>query len=319
LSKKDSQHLNELKKLLDDAGGDQIFACIQDLISNGLSLSRFSKGEMMPTRQDITQFLAAWFRHINVSPDACRDWLIKYCGDVLSAISSSSLSQIRHSTRSNVKYIYRAEVPFDCGCENNAFRAACTRECPVYEEMQIRSRKPKERGTSRLCELEPRPKVNSAEIAILPVKELYKEQFENGLKLIEVSLRQGLAKKEIIVLLNDRGFKTRTGRTWTNPILSSEIRRRNWEQLGKSANSTYGPDALSGDHGRSVSSLKVKELYSEQFERALNLVEESLRKGLDRKKIVSLLNDRGLKTRTGRMWTIQGLRLEIQKNNLTEP
>lgn len=233
MSEKNSPHLNALKHLLDDAGKAQIFPCIQDLVSNGLVPFRFSDGETMPTRQDITQFLAAWLRHIGVSPDACSEWLIGYCVDILSPISSSSLSQIRHSTRSNIKYINRSEVAFDCGCEHNAFKAACSRSCPVYDEMEIRRNEPKKREIRQIPRPETLPKERAVVIPELPVKAVYGEQFEAGLKFIEESVRQGVALKKIVALLNDRGLKTRTGRQWTYPILTAEIHKNNLDALVK--------------------------------------------------------------------------------------
>ena len=227
MQKKASPHLHNLKALIEDADSGQIFSCIQDLVSNGLTLSRFPDGESRPTRQDVTQFVAAWFRHIGGSPDACRDWLIEYCVDVLSPISSSSKSQIRHSTRSNIKYIYRSEVPFDCGCENNLFRAACRKECPLYEEMRVRYIKRKEREANRSYEPEPPAKDHGVGIVRPAVKELNREQFEKGLTFIAERLRRGVARKKIVALLNDGGFKTRTGKNWTYSVLNLEIHKNN--------------------------------------------------------------------------------------------
>jgi hypothetical protein len=229
----DSPHLTSLRALLDDVDKARIYPCIQDLVANGLTLSRFADGAMRPTRQDITQFIAAWLRHIGIPSDRYSDWLVRYCIDVLSPISSSSPSQIRHSTRSNIKYIQRSEVDFECACEHNVFKADCSRDCPVYDEMEIRSKEPKKRELKQLSQSEMPPKEGASDIQELPVKEIYREQFEEGLKVIRENLRQGMAIKKMVDFLNDRGLKTRTGRNWTYAILNSEIHKHRLDTIEK--------------------------------------------------------------------------------------
>ena len=60
----------------------------------------------------------------------------------------------------------------------------------------------------------------------LQVKEKYKEQFGKALEYMEEKVGQGISKKDLVVLLNNQGFKTRTGRPWTYPILLTEIKAR---------------------------------------------------------------------------------------------
>jgi len=91
-----------------------LFSCIKDLILNGFDLSRFTQEESKPTRQDVTQYIAKWFKYTGVSKDQCSEWLIDYSINVLSEISNSSISRIRHSTKSNIKYIYNSENHFEC-------------------------------------------------------------------------------------------------------------------------------------------------------------------------------------------------------------
>jgi hypothetical protein len=57
------------------------------------------------------------------------------------------------------------------------------------------------------------------------VKEMYQEQFEKAMKFAFEKLNQGIARKRIVRLLNEEGFKTRTGRIWTLSILSGELKR----------------------------------------------------------------------------------------------
>ncbi|MEW6219092.1 MAG: hypothetical protein AB1634_06095 [Thermodesulfobacteriota bacterium] len=57
----------------------------------------------------------------------------------------------------------------------------------------------------------------------------------------------------------------------------------------------------------------VKRIYREQFENALQLICRELAKGTPAARILTLLHEEGLKTRTGREWRLGTLRLEILK------
>jgi len=220
-------HLNRLKRILRESDEKYLFPCIEDLVTNGLNSARFSSEDHRPSRQDITQYLAAWLRHIGISADDCRDWMIEYCVDVLSTISSSSNSQIRHSTKSNIKYIYKSDVSFECGCENNIFKASCDRNCPVYEEMSDKYKERKAREAER--SYEPEPIHHEEQIKTLSVKQKYRAQFEKALEVVQEHVKKGVSKQDIVTFLNDRGFKTRTGRNWTYSILQSELKK--WPDL----------------------------------------------------------------------------------------
>ncbi len=60
--------LTVLIDVLGDRGAEKIYLCIQDLVNNGLVLSRFSDDDRTPQRQDITQYLAAWCRQCRADP-----------------------------------------------------------------------------------------------------------------------------------------------------------------------------------------------------------------------------------------------------------
>lgn len=222
-----SSHLKALKKILQSKQKNSLFLCVNDLVKNGLTLSRFSGEQRRPSRQDITQFIAAWFKYIGVSPDECREWMIEYCLDKLSVISSSSKSQIRHSTKSNIKYIYRSDVTFDCGCENNVFKAVCDRNCPVYDEMDEKYQERIAREANKSYEIITRP--SKPEVMLPPplVKEQYKDQFEKALEVAINCRKQGDKIKKIVELLNAQDLKTRTGRKWTYPLLQNELKKLN--------------------------------------------------------------------------------------------
>ena len=226
---------DKLRALLGDRGEDALFPCIQDLVTSGLQTSRFSPAEGVPNRQDVTQYLAAWSRFAGLDQETCRRWLSDYAVAMLSPISKSSPSGIRHSTKSNVKYIYRDEVAFACGCEANQFRARCSDTCPVYEEMKRKPVKAKDEGASAVRHAFPD---ELAELAPARLKERYQEQFQAATELLRRELEKGTKRATIVDILNQRRMKTRTGREWTVGILSAEIR--------KLPSGTASPPRLSG-------------------------------------------------------------------------
>ena len=221
-------YLNILRKILTENNEKYLFPCIMDLVANGLNLERFSNEDRIPSRQDITQYLAAWFKHTGLSSDECRKWMINYCAGKLSAISSSSKSRIRHSTKSNIKYIYKSDVIVNCRCEKNLFKAPCDPTCPLYEEMTHRAKeneaitilKPKKKVVHRVTD-------ESVTDEIVPIyvsiKEKYREQFKKAMEVVHNQLQQRVHKNEIVNLLNNSGFKTRTGKEWSYSILMSEL------------------------------------------------------------------------------------------------
>ena len=221
-------YLDSLRKLLANNSGEYLFPCIVDLVSNGLVLERFTDDDSIPSRQDVTQYIAAWLKYTGLSADECQEWMIEYCIGVLSTISSSSKSQIRHSTKSNIKYIYKSDVAFDCSCEKNRFRATCESTCPIYDEMSEKASRNKEKSAVETYE-----KSNDHMITdqFAPQeyskKDKYKDQFGKALEVVQNQLRQGISRKEIVNLLNDTGLKTRTGKSWSLSILGIELRKLN--------------------------------------------------------------------------------------------
>ncbi len=197
-----------------------VFPCVVDLVENGIMTERFTTQDRMPSRQDVTQYLATWFSYIEVAADDCQDWMIEYCTSVLSSISSSSKSKIRHSTISNIKYVYRSGVEFDCKCSENVFKANCSSDCKVYDEMIHKGEKA---STSRVNELNA-TKVEYDTKRTLSTKEQYREQFLKAKDVIRHHLRSNVTRKEIVKILNDQGFKTRTGKMWSVSILGCEVK-----------------------------------------------------------------------------------------------
>jgi hypothetical protein len=65
--------------------------------------------------------------------------------------------------------------------------------------------------------------------------------------------------------------------------------------------------------------LPVKAVYLGQFQTGLRLALDEVRKGTKIGRVVELLNERGLKTRTGREWNYAILRNELQKAMGSDP
>jgi hypothetical protein len=213
-------HLIKLREILESYEETVLFPCVVDLVENGIQADRFSSHEQVSSRQDVTQFLATWFKYINVAPEVCQDWLIDYCTSVLSAISSSSKSQIRHSTKSNVKYVYGSAVEFNCRCTENSFKATCNPSCKAYDEMIHKD----QNSSSFLIDEFNDNKFEQDVAPVLSSKEKYKEQFIEAANIIRIHYGNNLARKEIVKILNDQGFKTRTGKSWTIGILGHELK-----------------------------------------------------------------------------------------------
>ena len=220
-------YLNKLRKILIENNEKYLFSCIKDLVSNGLKLERFSaEDKNIPSRQDVTQYIAAWFKYTGLSSEECREWMIEYCVGMLSAVSSSSKSKIRHSTKSNIKYIYKYDVAFNCKCDKNRFKASCESNCPVYKEMADKAKESEIINAVDSYEI-----IHRAADKIMPekssIKDKYKEQFEKAIEFAKHHIGQRISKKEIVNLLNAGGFKTRTGKKWSYSILSIELNKLN--------------------------------------------------------------------------------------------
>jgi hypothetical protein len=211
--------LNVLDKLLGDRGKATLYHCIRDLVEHGLDRTRFAAGETTPSRQDITQYLAAWSRHAGLSEVESSSWLIDYTVALLKVISRRTPAAVRHSTKSNLRYIYRSEVAFLCHGADSPFRAHCRPDCPVYADMEAK------RHAKALELAQPRPLFQPpTPVVILPtVKEANREQFQTGLRVATEEVQKGTKLPRIVEILNERGLKTRTGRVWSYSTLLREL------------------------------------------------------------------------------------------------
>lgn len=246
-------------------------SCIRDIVTNGIVSPRF-RDVSVPEPQELTRYLAAWFDYIGISPDSSLKWMRAYCSDVLA----------------DSRYVLISDAEFDCGCEDNLFRSPCRRSCPIYAEMY---QKHTVRKRKKASEKSDAGTVNT------PVKGKYIRQFEEASDLLLRLNDDGFSRKEIVSVLNEQGFKTRTGRVWTYPIVCFEL-----ETLLKNT-----------DFGSRRKYFPLKDKYGEQFGKALNSAIRLLDDGLSLRNIVEQMNSQGFKTRTGRPWTISLLRIELNR------
>ena len=212
-------HFEQLIKIISNNNGRAPFVCIEDIVRNGFSKERFAVGSSRPMRHEFALFLAGWCKYSGLDATVYRDWLIAYCVDVLSEISSSSASQIRHSTKSTIKYIHRSDVPFVCNCEKNIFKAHCSSLCPIYKEMKdvymknIEAEKETVKENNRVRKpVAPMPKPQAPPS--------YKKQFDEAVFFLKQYLVKGCKQKDIAILLNEKGYKTTRGKDWTPSTVS---------------------------------------------------------------------------------------------------
>lgn len=292
--------MDTLKEILREINKRAMVPCIGDLVRRGIVFNRFSDDEDIPGRQEVTRYIASWFRYVGISEETCLQWMTEYSLDVLSAISDSSKSQIRHSTKSNIRYIYRDNISFNCGCKDNLFKASCRESCPLYEEMLHNYEDRMTRDTDRVydAEIEDGREYDESKIEKPRIKDQYSEQFEKAWEVVQKLIKEGLPRKKIVNILNESGLRTRTGRKWTYAILGVELKNLPYQiETGKRTK----PQAIS-----------IKEIYKEQFEKGWKFALDLIRMDTPRHEVVRSLNDHGFKTRTGKPWTTPILRAELK-------
>jgi len=294
-----TKEIKRLKKILNDTQQQKIYACIQDVMSNGIVAGRFKSGEFFPSRQDVTHFILAWLKHNNVAADRCRNWMIQYSVRVLSQISSSSPSRIRHSTKSLIKYIYQSEnVSFECGCEQNKLKATCNPDCPVYNEMKNKHEIKKKQWHDAVNYV--RPLIQPPAEPLLQVRERYKEQFEKAMAVAKEQLNQVSSLEEMTRYLNDQGYKTRNGKSWTVATLYRETKKHNLRFPRKMNENTKAYEAL-------------KDRYRAQYQDGVKLMVKLYKARVQFSEIFDALEAQGYKTITGRKWTEANIRSTISK------
>ena len=276
-----SDYLHIVEELLPEPQKALIFACIGDLISNGLCLERFSADEPKPTRIDVTHFLAAWCKYLEVKEDACRRFLIDYSVEILSAISTSSASRIKHGTKATIRYVYNSDYFFECDCETNRFKAKCESNCRVYDAMNKKARERKAQEANRSYEIErdepEEPRAVRAERS---------ERFGKALQFIREKIAEGINGKDLVALLNEKGFKSRSEIPWNHGLLSDAILKND----------------LDGEK-----TLERREENRKQFKKTWEFILECLEQGEKKTVILRQLHKHGYKTSGGKEWTYTNL------------
>ena len=145
-----------------------------------------------------------------------------------------------------------------------------------------------------------RPKDQPPAEPLLQVRERYKEQFEKAMDVVREHLNQVSTLDEMKRYLNDQGYKTRTGKPWTVPILHNEIKKYNLRI-------SYKKDAKA----KAYETLKTQ--YQTQYQDAVKQMAKLYREGVQISAILDALESQGYKTITGKKWTESNIRSTINK------
>jgi hypothetical protein len=197
-----------------------VYACLRDLLEHGPIGTRGTPVVSRPSRSVILHYLAKWARSVGLTEPACLEWLTAYAQDVLKAISTSSLGEIRHNVKGVVKYIYRSGYPFNCDKEKNPLQCVCDPQCPRYLQEPLPLPK---------IGVEPATTDESGRPRILGrIKDHYREQFEKSCAVILEMHAAGQKPAEIMERLNAENLPTKTGRKWKGPVLNQTLKRLLW-------------------------------------------------------------------------------------------
>lgn len=133
------------------------------------------------------------------------------------------------------------------------------------------------------------------------------------------NIKKGVTQKKIVALLNKNGFKSRTGKIWTFSTLSSELRR--YRENNRDAVKVYDikPEIFHRKDNEKIpnpgDSLLMRDKYRNQFNEAMDIVNDNVKRGVKQKHIVDFLNNKGFRTRTGKKWTSSILSVELKRFN----
>ena len=217
----EQKYLEQLNQLLEKSNRTAP-PWLQDLLLHGPRLELWSPPEKRPNRVLLTEFLARWLKFAGLSREECLDWLLPYCCEVLAQYSKSGMSNIRHGTKANTRWVYASPFPFDF--ETMVLDLPATESqgpllyAPVVErwKQQLEEMKIKARESYVPPVFEP----------FVPVKVRFAEQFKRALEFAQQKRAEGERPEAILRLLNEQGFLTRTGRKWTLGTVNRELGRR---------------------------------------------------------------------------------------------
>ena len=293
-----NQHWQALLEILPEGATKHLYPCIEDLVLTQDFLTHREKQPQLQ-RQEVTQFICKWLVSIGVNVDLAKAWLVQYSVDVLSSISSSKASAIRHSTKSNVKFIYGNDVPFVCHCEENMVNATCNQQCSVFAQMSaaLAAQKAIIPNYEVVKYVAPPPRVNP--------KDLFNAAYTEFSKVLLEQLKMKRNQKDIAQHLNALGYKTKTGKAWSVGTLCLAIRSDDITQ------------ALVEHFGEVETDVaeNPKERFKTTYNKLAKVLQQQLQAQRNQKDITQYLNAQGFKTKTGKTWTLNTVNRAIRDLN----
>ena len=145
-----------------------------------------------------------------------------------------------------------------------------------------------------------RPNIQPMAEPPLQIKERHKEQFDKAMDVVREHLNQVSSIDEMTRYLNDQGYKTRTGKSWTSSTLRNETAKLNLRFPRKTDEKIKAYEAL-------------KDQYRAQYQEGTKLMARLYKEGAQISEIYDALEAQGYKTITGRKWTESNIRSTINK------
>jgi hypothetical protein len=145
-----------------------------------------------------------------------------------------------------------------------------------------------------------RPRVQPSVEPPLRVRERYKKQFDKAMDVVREHLNQVSSFDEMTRYLNDQGYRTRTGKSWTIATLYREVKKHNIRFTRKKNEKVKAYEAL-------------KDQYRAQYQDGVKLMAKLYKEDVQISEIFNALEAQGYKTITGRKWTEANIRSTLNK------
>jgi hypothetical protein len=145
-----------------------------------------------------------------------------------------------------------------------------------------------------------RPPIQPPAEPLLQVRERHKEQFVKAMAVVREQLSQISSVDEMTRYLNDQGYKTRNGKSWTVATLRRETKKHNLRFPRKTNEKVKAFEAL-------------KDQYRAQHQEGVKLMAKLHKEGVQISEIFDALKAQGYKTITGRKWTESNIRNTISR------
>ena len=198
-------------------------AWLEDLVLNGARYEQWALPQGVPYRMMLTEFLARWLKAAGIPQEQAVEWLLEYTFLALAPFSKTGPSGIRHGTKANTRWVYNSDFSFDFDAIASHPQGPEWAGKPAYmpvfarwhDLLPLEKQKARERYAARPQVYIPRS-----------VKERYREKYQQGLTIAREKQVAGEKLEEIVILLNEAGYPTRTGRKWTRGTLYTALRGR---------------------------------------------------------------------------------------------